>query len=362
VTLLKPLEVAAKLLLAVVAAILLWRPGRRARARQLLANARRVLVVRIDNRVGEALLTTPVFAALKSKPNPPQVFALVHSKVARVLEGHPHLDGVIPFNRSALALGMFAPGISALRQEGFDVVVNCSTWSEPSVTAALVSRLIAPRAALVGPSVFPSGWVADVAVAPKAGTRSEAEQRLNIASPLQLPPAPARLSFRTPRSTPAVDAFLAGLKQPFAVVNPGGRLDFRRVPPACFAAAAKILLEAGVQPVVTWGPGEEAMAAEVLSGAPGAVLAPPTNLDELAALMKAAKLTVCNNTGPMHLSVAVGTPTLALFLKMEVARWSHAYAPHRLVDLTATAANPEAMAALAAGTTSKMVLGLPSRA
>lgn len=333
-TLLKPLEVAAKLLLAVVAAIFLWRPGRKARAQRLLANAKRVLVVRIDNRVGEALLTTPVFAALKAKPNPPQVFALVHAKVARVLEGHPHLDGVIPFDRRGLALGMFAPGIAALRKEGFDVVVNCSTWSEPSVTAALVSRLIAPRAALVGPSVFPSGWLADVSVPQKAGTRSEAEQRLNIASPLALPPGPPRLSFRTPRSTPAIDAFIAGLKRPFAVVNPGGRLDFRRVPPAVFGVAARALTEAGVTPVVTWGPGEEAMAAEVLAAAPHAVQAPPTNLDELAALMKAALLTVCNNTGPMHLSVAVGTPTLALFLKMEVARWSHAHAPHQLLDLT----------------------------
>jgi heptosyltransferase III len=343
---LKPLEVAAKLLLAVVAAILLWRPGRKARAQQLLANARRVLVVRIDNRVGEALLTTPVFSALKAKQNPPQVFALVHGKCARVLEGHPHLDGVIPFDRRALALGVFAPGIAALRKQDFDAVVNCSTWSEPSVTAALISRLIAHRAALVGPALFPSGWVSDVAVPVKAGTRSEAEQRLHLASPLGLPSGPARLSFRGPRSTPTVDAFINGLRKPYAVVNPGGRLDFRRVPPKCFAAAAKVLSEAGVLPVVTWGPKEEAMADEVLAAAPGAVRAPPTNLDELAALMKSAQLTVCNNTGPMHLSVAVGTPTLAFFLKMEVARWSHGYPPHHLVDLTGL--EPDAMERAAA--------------
>ena len=67
------------------------------------------------------------------------------------------------------------------------------------------------------------------------------------------------------------------------------------------------------------------------------VRAPATSLDQLAALMRGAQLTVCNNTGPMHLAVAVGCPTLALFLHMEVERWGHPYAPHHMLDLTGVA-------------------------
>ena len=63
-------------------------------------------------------------------------------------------------------------------------------------------------------------------------------------------------------------------------------------------------------------------------------MAPPTNLDELAALMRAAGLTVTNNTGPMHLSVAMGAPTLGLFLRIDMERWGHPQRPHRMVDLT----------------------------
>ena len=108
-------------------------------------------------------------------------------------------------------------------------------------------------------------------------------------------------------------------------------------------AGARALAAQGVVPVITWGPGEEAVAAAVVAGAPGARLAPPTDLDELGALMAGARLTLCNNTGPMHLSVAVGTPTLGLFLHMEMERWGHAFAPHRMLDLTPFA--PEARAA-----------------
>ncbi|MFY0575310.1 glycosyltransferase family 9 protein [Cystobacter fuscus] len=105
-------------------------------------------------------------------------------------------------------------------------------------------------------------------------------------------------------------------------------------PSRAFAAGARALLASGRTPIVTWGPGEEELARSVVAAAPGALLAPPTNIDELAALMRDAGLTLCNNTGPMHLSVAVGAPTLGLFLHMDMARWGHPYPPHRMVDLT----------------------------
>ena len=36
----------------------------------------------------------------------------------------------------------------------------------------------------------------------------------------------------------------------------------------------------------------------------------------------------------MHLAVAVGSPTLALFTGMDLERWGHAFAPHHMLDLT----------------------------
>jgi ADP-heptose:LPS heptosyltransferase len=121
---------------------------------------------------------------------------------------------------------------------------------------------------------------------------------------------------------------------PYAVVNPGGRLDWRRVPATAFAAAVQALAALGLRAVVTWGPGEAGLAKTIAELAPESVVAPETDIDELAALIESAVLTVCNNTGPMHLSVAVGTPTLAFFLRMDPRRWGYGYPPHRMVDLT----------------------------
>lgn len=331
---LKALEQIGKTVLALVAGLLLFRFGRRSRAAARLTAAKKVLLVRIDNRVGEALLTTPLLDALKAAGGY-EVHLLVHAKTARVLEGHPAVDRLIPFDRSRLVLGAWAPGVSPLRAADYDVVLDCSNWTAPSVTAALVARLAAPRSAVIGPAVFPVTVLQDVKVVAKGGTRSEVEQRLHLLSPF-LGQQPYRtLSFRTPRTTPDINQFLSSIQRPYAVVNPGGRLGERRVPAEAFAAAARTLMAAGVTPVVTWGPGEEALADEVVKLCVHAVRAPKTSIDELAALMRDAKVTVCNNTGPMHLSVAVGTPTLAFFRGMEMDRWGHDRQPHLMVDLTA---------------------------
>ncbi|MGV3623333.1 MAG: glycosyltransferase family 9 protein [Archangium sp.] len=314
----KSLERLAKVLLAIVMAALLWRPGRRSRALRALADQkkRRVLVVRIDNRVGEALLTTPLLDALHAAGH--EVHLLTHPKMRRVLAGHPSISKVWDWERNLTVL-------SALRAEKFDVVINCGNWAEPAVTSSLVARLI--NGIVIGPANFPSGWLMDVPVAPRTDTQSEFIQRAHLGSPLVTVADQPRLSFKPTEAFTVVDGR-------YAVINPGGRLGWRRVPPERFADAARSLVKRGVTPVVTWGPGEEALVDEVCAKCPEAVRAPPTSIAQLASLMRGAVVTVCNNTGPMHLSVAVGCKTLALFLHMDVARWGHDYAPHQMVDLT----------------------------
>lgn len=351
---LKRLEVAGKSLAALLLALLLGRPWRRHVVPSL---PRRVLLVRTDARVGEALLTTPLISALGRLHPPPEVEVLVHAKVARVLEELPGLSGVRVLGKNA--------SLGALRREGYDVVVDCGNWTAPSVHNAIYARLIARRAPVLGPAAFPVGALHSHPVRPREGTRSEVAQRLHLLSPLlgeDVAAEPPKMSFRSPRP-PAEGSALATLlgrirARSHAVVNPGGRLGWRRIDPGTFAAAARSLLAEGCVPIVTWGPGEEGMAQEVIDAAPGAVLAPPTDLDGLALLMSASGLTVCNNTGPMHLSVALRVPTLAFFLHMDMSRWGHAHAPHQMVDLTDPAKRGDPLGPLAAEAVVRFARGL----
>ncbi len=329
----KPLERALKLALAWVMALLLWRPGRKQRTLQQLKTARRVLIVRLDNRVGEALLTTPLVGALAGR----EVHVVTHAKCTRVLDGVPGIAKLWGYDERRKWLGGLSPGVRALRAEKFEVVIDCGNWAEPSVTALLISRLIAADGAVIGPAIGPGSALMDVPVAARTDTQSELLQRLHLLTPLGVTGEPPPMTFREPRAAAGARASC------HAVVNPGGRLDHRRVPREVFIGICRGLLAKGRTPVVTWGPGEEPLASAIVAGAPGAVLAAPTNLDELAALMRGAGLTICNNTGPMHLSVALRVPTVALFLHMPIERWGHPYPPHRMVDLTGVAGSTEQM-------------------
>lgn len=328
-------------ILVLMAAILYWRPWRRERANEALARAARVLLVRIDDRVGEAILLTPMFATLKSREPQPQVHVLVHPNTLHILDGHPAVDRVIPFERKGLWFTPLDEQILALRRSSYDVVVDCSDWMNPCAAHAVVARSVGPHSAVLGPWGWPMRWLRTHPAKPRPDTRREVAQRLHLLSPLRGLRNDETLTHRPAEPARSMGPLLDMARDAaHAVINPGGRHDWRRVPAEAFSLAAREMLEAGYKPIVTWGPGEEGLARFVADSVPGSLLAPRTSLDDLAALMAATGVTVCNNSGPMHLSLAVGAATMQLFVKTDPVRWGQAEAPNRVVDLTQVADNP----------------------
>lgn len=333
---LKQLEYLGKKLLALLLGLLLWRPNFRRRARERLKAPKTILLVRLDNRVGEAVLMTPLFATLRKQLPQASVHILAHPRVARVHERHPLVHEVLALDGKGLLRGRGFGLLSKLRKRNYDVVVNCSNWSAPSVTNAIVSRLVGPKSAVIGPDAPFVARLHSHVQKPLNNTSRESLQRLHFLSPL-LAGAPVldELSYRQPEVGDKLREFLQDLSpETSACLYPGGRLAYRRVPLQAFVRSAQKLLEQGLVPVVAWGPGEKELALEIVKAAPGSLLAPPTTLDELAALIAHCRLMITNNTGPMHLSVAVGTPTFQLFRLMDPERWGHPAKPHRMVELT----------------------------
>jgi len=64
----------------------------------------------------------------------------------------------------------------------------------------------------------------------------------------------------------------------------------------------------GEDALVVWGPGERELAVGI-----GARIAPPTNLRELAWILRHARAVVGADTGPLHLAAALGTTVVGLY-------------------------------------------------
>jgi heptosyltransferase-3 len=273
-----------------------------------------VLVVRTDDRVGNALLTIPLVRALQSALPQARVDLLLAAGRARVAEGLPHLD-VVRFDKRAGPLG-YLRLLRRLRSS-YDVVIDAAHWHAFSLTSALLSRWAARRwviGADRGPAELMYGGVSEL---PPPGTFEVAAKML-LAWPLGL-------RLLAPPLETALGRGVSPVEGRFAALNPGARKQDHRWPASRFGSFARKLGHLhGLQSFVFWGPGEEELAREVVLAAGGAAeLAPPTDLDELAAAFRAAALVVTNDTGPMHLAVACGAAVAAVFIDPMGLRWAH---------------------------------------
>lgn len=293
----------------------------------------RVLVIRIDERVGNVLLTSPLLTALtRTLPNA-KVDALIAASKRALVESTVR---VIPFERRwffTRPWSFFAQMLE-LRRTRYDVAIDASHWHEFSASSAmLLAWTAAPLR--IAHARGDAELYANALIAPPTKA-NEIEAKLELLAPLGLDAKDARMSTALGAGGEArarIDAWLRseGLAENKLVgIAPGARKADHRAPPEVFAELGREARALGAKPVVLWGPGEESLA-EVVAKESAAVLAPATNLDELAALMRTCAAVVTNDTGPMHLAVACGAPTIALFLQADHQRWGHAYPPHLVI-------------------------------
>jgi ADP-heptose:LPS heptosyltransferase len=85
--------------------------------------------------------------------------------------------------------------------------------------------------------------------------------------------------------------------------------------------------------VILWGPGEEGLARRIVAGAEGSVLAPPMGIARLGALVSVLDLLVGIDSGPKHLAVIQGVPTVTLFGPTDPRIWDPMTPLHRAIRL-----------------------------
>jgi len=117
----------------------------------------------------------------------------------------------------------------------------------------------------------------------------------------------------------------------FGAVLPGGSWESKRWSVPGFGASARELAaRTGHPALVAWGPPERTDAEAIVAAAGGsAVLAPPTSLREMAALLAHPALLVVTDCLARHFAVVQGTPTIGLFGTTDPRDWTPPRGPHR---------------------------------
>jgi ADP-heptose:LPS heptosyltransferase len=108
------------------------------------------------------------------------------------------------------------------------------------------------------------------------------------------------------------------------LVHPGTRSPFRIWPVERFAEICDRLQDnLGAQVFLTAGPGEHALVKQIRAQTRThvEVLAPPSDVGRLAALLAQFDAFLCHDSGPMHVAAAIGTPVVALFGSQNATIW-----------------------------------------
>ncbi len=281
-----------------------------------------ILIVRTD-RLGDVLLTTPVSTALRAMFPRARISWLVRPYTAPLLEHNPDIDHILVDRGDS-------PGRLAdrIRDERFDAaIVAYPRWR---IVWALWRARVPVR---IGPANKAYCILLNRRIRQRRskGAKHEADYNLELLKPLGA-------SFkRYPTRYVATDAEreaarrlletkgISGAK-PVAILHPGSGGSSARWPLGHFTELGDRLQAAGCDLLVTGGPGEDhegAMAGK-MRRTPAFVAPGSVNLRELAAILSRADLVVTNSTGPLHLAVALGVPTVSIYSPVPTrhpARW-----------------------------------------
>ena len=281
----------------------------------------RALLVRLSS-IGDVVHTLPALAALHRHGWEADWLVEPPSRV--LLEESPLLAQVVTAPpRKAFGWREALGSVRALRARRYDAALDfqglwkSAAWARLSGARRVIgwergSRREPSSAALVGERI--EGAVAGHVI----------DKNLALLRPLGIAAAGLR-EFPLPLSAEAVARADAGLSAlgggELALLNPGGGWTSKLWPAERFGELARGLRALGLRPLVTWGPGEEALADRVVAASGGAARRSfPTTLLDYAEIARRARLVVAADTGPLHIACAVGTPVVALFGPTDPAR------------------------------------------
>jgi len=292
----------------------------------------RIAIIKLSS-LGDVVHALPVARALRRALPSAHLTWVVEAREYAILRDHPDLDAVVPVDtrlwrrliwRPAGArqvLGKVGRLRERIRRASFDVAIDLQGLLKSGLLTAYTG---APVRIGFSAGRCRERWNAlftNRHVTPPDSARHVVDQYLALLAPLGISPGPAE--FRVPVTLKAeqrIEEYLAkeGVKpgDRLVAINPGAGHPQKRWPVARFGVLAeRLATEAGARVLLLWGPDEAHMAREISLALPGhsALLAPPTDLGELAALLKRCRLMIANDTGPLHLAAALGTPSLGLY-------------------------------------------------
>jgi heptosyltransferase I len=275
-----------------------------------LAGAR--IAVVMMSAIGDAVHTLPVINSLRAAAPDARITWIIQPGPHGLVAGHPAVDEFILFDRKR-GWRAYADVRAAVRGRRFDLVIALQVYFK----AGLVTKILrSPRKlGFDRARARDANWLFTTERIPARGQRHVQDQYFEFLEHLRVPPLlewrlgptaeeAARYAGALPPDPRPTVAFVVGTSKPA-----------KEWPAERYAALADLLAERGMRTVLVGGRSpRELAAAETIARA---AVHPPLDLLEwdlrkLVSVLDRVDVLVSPDTGPLHVGVALGTPTVSL--------------------------------------------------
>ncbi len=288
---------------------------------------RKILLIRLDH-IGDLLMTTPAIHALKSRFPESSLSLLASPSSLPIVAGNPEIDKVFAFRvpwydggrAQGFSLRQYLRLLRRLRRERFDLAID---FRGDLRVLFLFSFLAGAKQRLGFANL--GGEFLLTRSCPYSEASHFVEANLSLVNCLAGPPAPPAVQYfmkTSPADASHIDMLLSDLgiaaSDRIIGIHPAAipHWKLKRWPPERYAALADALVrQEGAKIVLTGGEEDNSELAHVVSlmRERAYMAAGKTSLSQLAELIGRCRLFVSNDTGPMHVALAVRTPLVAIF-------------------------------------------------
>ncbi len=275
------------------------------------------VLIRGVNWIGDAVMTLPTIHALKQALSDKDLYLMVKQWVYPVFEKNPFIKEIIPYRDDFKGIAGKFRAAKRLRKEHFQRAILLQN----ALDAALIAFLsgIPERIGYNrdGRGIF---LTQKIPFDDRAASLHHCLYYLNILKYSGLEPV-----YRHPWIHLSLDErvgaqeYLKDKKRPVVLLNPGATFgSAKRWPAGCFSRLGEMIIrELGGSVLISGSRQEKPIAEEIARKIPDreqvTVIAGRSSLRELIAILSQVDAVVTNDSGPMHLAYAVGTPLVALF-------------------------------------------------
>lgn len=269
--------------------------------------------------LGDAVLTLPLIRTVKAAyPDSPIDF-YVRKGVESLFAAQPELDNVYAYDKRGAQKSIFAAmsfGRELAKKE-YSLWISAHT----SFRSGVIARWTSARTRIGYNKPAFNNWLYTTTVDRKFFELEEIERLMQLVKPLSITNTVDWPELVLPQQAyNDADAYWnTHVDSPVLGVHPGSVWATKRWPAEFYAEVVAKAIDAGAQVMVFAGPGEEAIAQDVITQSGAAQsgrlldLSGSLTLVQLAAYLNKLDCYVTNDSGPMHIAWAQRTPVTAIF-------------------------------------------------